>query len=426
MTFVLLIALLILIAFGVPIAYSLGLSALLYFLIDDPQLSLVLPQRLFSGFDSYALISLPLFMLMGQVMNGAQITARLIDFSLIFVGRFRGGLGLVNVMASMLFGGISGSSASDTASIGSVLIPEMERRGYPRSFAAGITVASATMGMIIPPSIPMVLYAVVAQQSVGRLFLGGVFPGLLVGVFQLGLTVLISRKRNYPREEISGGFAHAVRETVRSLPVLIMPIFVVGSVVFGIATATESAALGVLYAAIIGFVITRALSVSVFRECLLSAGLTSAKIMLIIALSQVYIWVLALERIPEAIAGFVVDLDLGITGTLLLINLIVLVAGTIIDVSPAILLLAPVFLPAVEQIGMSPILFGVLLVSGLAVGACTPPVGTCLNVCAAISNLGIGTIFRGAAPFLAANVATLILITLFPDLALWLPGLLID
>ena len=426
MTFVLVIALLILIAFGVPIAYSLGLSALLYFLIDDPQLSLVLPQRLFSGFDSYALISLPLFMLMGQVMNGAKITARLIDFSLIFVGRFRGGLGLVNVVASMLFGGISGSSASDTASIGSVLIPEMERRGYPRSFAAGITVASATMGMIIPPSIPMVLYAVVAQQSVGRLFLGGVFPGLLVGVFQLGLTVLISRKRNYPREEIPGGFAHAVRETVRSLPVLLMPIFVVGSVVFGIATATESAALGVLYAAIIGFAITRALTVTVFRECLLSAGLTSAEIMLIIALSQVYIWVLALERIPEAIAGYVVDLDLGITGTLLLINLIVLVAGTIIDVSPAILLLAPVFLPAVEQIGVSPILFGVLLVSGLAVGACTPPVGTCLNVCAAISNLGIGTIFRGAAPFLAANVATLILITLFPDLALWLPGVLID
>ena len=426
MTLVLVVALLVLIAFGVPIAYSLGLSALLYFLIDDPQLILVLPQRLFSGFDSYALISLPLFMLMGQVMNGAKITARLIDFSLIFVGRFRGGLGLVNVMASMLFGGISGSSASDTASIGSVLIPEMERRGYPRSFAAGITVASATMGMIIPPSIPMVLYAVVAQQSVGRLFLGGVFPGLLVGVFQLGLTVLISRKRNYPREEIPGGFAHAVRETVRSLPVLLMPIFVVGSVVFGIATATESAALGVLYAAIIGFAITRALSVSVFRECLLSAGLTSAKIMLIIALSQVYIWVLALERIPEAIAGFVVDLDLGVTGTLLLINLIVLFAGTIIDVSPAILLLAPVFLPAVEQIGVSPILFGVLLVSGLAVGACTPPVGSCLNVCAAISNLGIGTIFRGAAPFLAANVATLILITLFPDLALWLPGLLVD
>ncbi len=426
MTVVLVVALLILIAFGVPIAYSLGLSALLYFLIDDPQLSLVLPQRLFSGFDSYALISLPLFMLMGQVMNGAQITTRLIDFSLMFVGRFRGGLGLVNVMASMLFGGISGSSASDTASIGSVLIPEMERRGYPRSFAAGITVASATMGMIIPPSIPMVLYAVVAQQSVGRLFLGGVFPGLLVGVFQLGLTVAISRKKNYPREAIPGGIGHAVRETARSLPVLLMPVFVVGSVVLGIATATESAALGVLYAAIIGFIVTRALTVDAFRACLLSAGLTSAKIMLIIALSQVYIWVLALERIPEAIAGFVVDLDLGITGTLLVINLIVLVAGTIIDVSPAILLLTPVFLPAVAQIGVSPILFGVLLVSGLAVGACTPPVGTCLNVCAAISNLRIGTIFRGAAPFLAANVATLILITLFPDLALWLPGLLVD
>ncbi len=419
-------SLLLLIAFGAPVAYALGLSALLYFLIDDPQLILVLPQRLFSGFDSYALISLPLFILMGQAMNAARITARLIDCSLLFVGRFRGGLGLVNVLASMLFGGISGSSASDTASIGSVLIPEMARRGYPRPFAAGITVASATMGMIIPPSIPMVLYAVAAQQSVGRLFLGGVLPGLLVGALQLGLTVAFARRRNYPREDTPRGRGHAVREIARSLPVLFMPVFVVGSVVLGMATATESAALGVLYALLVGFVVTRALTLAAFRVCLLSAALTSAKIMLIIAMSQAYIWVLALERVPQAIADSVAALGLGVTGTLLLIDLIVLAAGTVIDVSPAILLLTPVFLPTLEQAGVSPILFGVLLVSGLAVGACTPPVGTCLNVGAAVSGLGIGTIFRGAAPFLAANVAALLLLTLFPDLALWLPNLLME
>ena len=422
----LLIILLVLIAASVPIAYSLGVATLVFFLADDPQLIQVLPQRFFAGMNSYALITLPLFILMGMVMNAGLITSRLIEFSLIFVGRLRGGLGLVNVFASMLFGGISGSSASDTASIGSVLIPEMEKRGYPRAFASGITVASSTMGMIIPPSIPIVLYAVVSQESVGRLFLGGVIPGIMVGVLQLAFTLAISRQRDYPREPVAGGWRDALSQTVRSSPVLFMPFFVVGSVVFGIATATESAALGVVYALVIGFLVTRAMSLGAFRECLRSAAQTSAKIMLIIAFSQVYIWVLALERIPESIAQYVVDLGLGPIATLLVIDVIILVAGTVIDVSPAILLLTPVFLPALQEAGVSPVHFGVILVSGLAVGACTPPVGNCLNVCAAISKLGIGTIFRGAAPFLAANVATMLLITLFPDLVLWLPSLLME
>lgn len=419
----LLASLLALIALGVPVAYSLGISVLLYILLVDPQLMLAVPLRMFAGFDSYALMSLPLFILMGQVMNSARITARLIDFSMLVAGRFRGGLGLVNVLASMLFGGISGSSASDTASIGSVLIPEMEKRGYRREVAAGITVASSTMGMIIPPSIPMVLYAVVAQQSVGKLFLGGVLPGLLVGVLQLVLVRLLAAVGSDPeREPVT--VASAAARAARSLPVLLMPVCVVGSVVFGIATATESAALGVLYAALVGFALTRALRISSFWRCLQATSLTSAKIMIVIALSQAYIWILALERVPEAIAEFVIELGLGATGTLLLVDLIVLAAGTVIDVSPAILLLTPVFAPALQDLGVSPILFGVLLVTGLAVGACTPPVGTCLNVGAAVANLEIGTIFRGAAPFLAANAATLVLTTVFPEIALWLPGTL--
>lgn len=423
MLFLLLFGLLALIAVGVPIAYSLGVSVLLYILLDDPQLLLVLPLRVFAGFNSYALISLPLFILMGQVMNSAQITSRLIDFSMLLAGRLRGGLGLVNVLASMLFGGISGSSASDTASIGSVLIPEMEERGYRRELAAGITVASSTMGMIIPPSIPMVLYAAVAQESVGKLFLGGVFPGIMVGLLQMALVRLLAgRVTESTQHPVT--LRSAATRTLRSLPVLLMPVIVVGSVVLGIATATESAALGVLYAALTGFVITRALRIDSAWDCLRSAAITSAKIMIVIALSQAYIWVLALERVPEAIAGFVVDLGLGATGTLILVNLIVLAAGTVIDVSPAILLLTPVFAPALEGLGVSPILFGVLLVSGLAVGACTPPVGTCLNVGAAVAQLDIGRIFKGAAPFLAANAITLLLATVFPQIVLWLPNYL--
>lgn len=422
MILLLLISLLALIGIGVPVAYALGVSVLLYVTLSDTQLLLILPLRLLAGFNSYALMSLPLFILMGQVMNSAQITSRLIDFSMLLAGRFKSGLGLVNVLASMLFGGISGSSASDTASIGSVLIPEMERRGYRKEVAAGITVASSTMGMVIPPSIPMVLYAVVAQQSVGKLFLGGVFPGIIVGLFQMALVRMLAHGGS-ERQHVT--LATALRLTARSIPVLLMPVIVVGAVVFGIATATESAALGVFYAVLAGFALTRALTPGSFWQCLRSTALTSSKIMIVIALSQAYIWILALERVPEAIAAFVVDLGLGATGTLLLVNLIVLAAGTVIDVSPAILLLTPVFAPALEGLGVSPILFGVLLVSGLAVGACTPPVGTCLNVCAAIAELDIGKIFRGAAPFLGANAATLVVVTLFPEIALWLPERLI-
>jgi len=425
---ILLISLLIFLILGIPIAYSLGLSAFSYFLLYRPELLQILPQRFLSGMNMYALIALPLFILMGLLMNKTKITARLIDFSLLFVGRFRGGLGMVNVLASMIFGGISGSSASDTASIGAVLIPEMEKRGYPKRFAAGITVASSTMGMIIPPSIPMVLYAIIAEESVGKLFLGGLIPGVMIGVFQLAITILISIKNKYPKEEVSLTPKNIAIQVKRSSLALIMPIFVVGSVVFGIATATESAAIGVAYAFIIGLVFLgigsrKKFLTKTLPECLNSAIITSAKIMIVIALSKLYIWVLALERVPQAVAGFMVSMNLPPVIMLLFIVVIILIAGTFIDVSPAILLLTPVFLPACVAVGISPIQFGAILISGLAVGAVTPPVGTCINVASAISGLGIGTIFKGTAPFLAANILTLILISLFPQLTLWVPSL---
>jgi len=423
---ILLVSLLVLLILGVPIAYSLGLSAMMYFLIEQPDLIAILPQRLFSGMNNYALISLPLFILMGQVMNSSGITARLIDLSLLLVGRFRGGLAMVNVFASMIFGGISGSATSDTASIGSVLIPEMKKRGYPVSFASGITVASSTMGMIIPPSVPMVLYAIVAQESVGRLFLGGLIPGLMIGVFQLFIASTLARKRGYPHEEVQRKWPDITRQIRRSVFVVIMPLFVVGSVVLGIATATEAAGLGVLYALIAGFFIIGRRSIKDLPESLRSGIITSAKIMMIIAFSQLYVWVLALERIPDQLALFVSSLDLGPVAILLLVSLIVLVVGTFIDVSPAILLLTPVLLPAAQAAGVSGVQFGVVLVSGLAVGACSPPVGNCLNVCAAISRIGIGSIFYSAAPFLFANVLTLFLISVIPDLVLWLPSLLME
>jgi len=421
---VLLLSLLIFLGIGVPIAYSLGLSTTLYFIFFNNDLLQVMPQILFAGMDSYTLIALPLFILMGQLMNESQITSRLIDYCLIFVGKIRGGLGLVNVISSMLFGGISGSSVSDTASIGSILIPEMKKRGYPEDYAAGLTVASSTMGMIIPPSIPMVLYAVTAQESVGRLFLGGVFPGIMVGVFQLLITIWISNQYSYPREERDVSLKVILQMTLRYAYILFMPFFVVGAVIFGIATATESAALGVFYALVIGTFLIKSLSYQRIFKALKSSVLTSAKIMIIIAFSKIFIWVLAYERVPDGISEMITGFGLGTAGMLLLFIFIILFAGTFIDVSPAILLFTPVFLPSIINMGVSPILFGVIMVIGLAVGACTPPVGNCLNVCSIITGLSIGKIFKGAAPFLIANIITLLLIVLFPNIVIWLPKII--
>ena len=418
---VLLFSLFAFLAIGVPIAFSLGLSTTLYFIIFNKDLLQVVPQMLFAGMDSYTLIALPLFILMGQLMNESKITSRLIDYCLIFIGNIRGGLGIVNVISSMLFGGISGSSVSDTDSIGSILIPEMKKRGYPEEYAAGLTVASSTMGMIIPPSIPMVLYAVTAQESVGRLFLGGVFPGIMVGVVQLLITIVISNKNSFPRENKTVSLDTILKMTIRNSYILFMPFFVVGSVILGVATPTESAALGVFYALIIGLFLIKSLNLKRIVKALKSAVLTSAKIMIIIAFSKIFIWVLAFERVPDELSETISSLGLNSTSMLLLFVVIILISGTFIDVSPAILLFTPVFLPSIIQLGVSPILFGVVLVIGLAVGACTPPVGNCLNVCAIITGLSIGKIFKGAAPFLIANIVTLIIIVLFPNIVTWLP-----
>jgi tripartite ATP-independent transporter DctM subunit len=408
---------------GIPIAYSLGLSAFCYFAIVHPELLPVLPQRFYAGMDSYAMIALPLFVLMGLLMNEGGITTRLIDFSLLFVGRLRGGLGLVNVLASMIFGGISGSSVSDTASIGAVLIPEMKKKGYTVEFASGITVASSTMGMIIPPSVPMVIYAHVSEESVGRLFLGSLIPGVMIGVLMLVITLGISEWKKYPKEEVILTRKEIFGTVERAILALIMPIFVVGSVVFGIATTTESAGVGVVYAFIIGCFLFKGIQLRKIPSLLKHSILTSANVMIIIALSKLYIWILAIERIPQWLAGVVSDLNFPAVVIVLIVVLIILITGTFVDVSPAILLLTPVFLPAMKMLGVTGIQFGVILISGLAVGLVTPPVGMCLNVASAISRLGIGTIFRAAIPFLLANIITLILISIFSQLSTWLPAI---
>ena len=420
----LLASLVILLVLGVPIAYSLGLSSLIYFIANHPELISVIPQRLYAGMDAYLMIALPLFIAMGALMNESGITRRLINFSMLFVGRFKGGLGLVNIFASMVFGGISGSSVSDTASVGAVLIPEMEKKGYTKEFSSGITVASSTMGMIIPPSVPVVIYALVAEASVGKLFLGTAIPGIMIGFLMMAIALVIAIMKNHPSEDVDLSPREIAITVRRSLLAVIMPLFIIGAVVLGIATATESAAVGVLYALIIGAFIFHSLNFKTILGVMRQAVLTSATVMIIIALSKIYIWILALEHIPQMMVMFISDLNLPVFVIVLLVDLIILLIGTFIDVSPAILLLTPVFLPAMQALGIDAIQFGAILITGLAIGLVTPPVGMCLNVASAISGLGIGGIFRGALPFLMANIITLVLISFVKPLTLWLPGLL--
>jgi len=421
---ILVLSLFVLLIIGVPIGYSLGLSSFVYFSVLHPELLSILPQRLYSGMNSYAMIALPLFTLMGLLMNSGGITSKLIEVSLIFVGKLRGGLGLVNVFSSMIFGGISGSSVSDTASIGAILIPEMEKKGYTKEFATGITVASSTMGMIIPPSIPMVLYAVVSGESVGKLFLGGLIPGVLIGVFMMGITLFLSWKNDYPTAELDLTFKEKAFKIKDSSLALIMPLIVIGSVTLGVATPTESAGIGVLYAFIVGFFLYKAFKLKSLPELFRSSITTSANVMIIIAFSSLYIWILSLERAPEVVANFLLGLDLPNFAILLLLSVVILMIGTFIDVAPAILLLTPVFQPALATLGISSIQFGVLLITALAIGLVTPPVGMCLNVGSTISKLDIIEIFKASLPFLMANLLTLLLVALIPGVCTWLPNLL--
>lgn len=406
---------------GVPIGFSMGASGLLYFLVHQPALLSVLPARVFSGMDSPLMLALPLFVVMGHLMNLGGLTSRLIDFCMLFVGRLRGGLGLVSVLSSMIISGISGSSVSDAASIGQVMIPAMEKKGYPIRTAAGLIAAATTVGMIIPPSIPIVIYAFVATESVGKLFLGAMIAGVMISFFMMGIVLFLARRNNYPREEVDLSWKGIKRVSGEAVPALIMPVIVLGAVVAGVATATESAAVGALYALLAGMFFYKELKTrdlpKLFRESILS----SANVMIIIAFSGVFTWILALEHVPELVGLLFDQLKLSPIMALLLVDVIIVAVGFFVDVSPAILLLTPVFLPALKLLGISPIQFGTVMMTGLAIGLVTPPVGMCLNVCSAISKQSIISIFRGALPFLWADLLVLLLITVFPELSTWLP-----
>ena len=412
----LLISLIVFALIGVPLAFAIGASCVTYMGM--------IPQRIWSGSFSYVLVAMPLFIFMGELMNESGITRRLLDFCMYMVRPIKGGLGEVNIVASMIFGGISGSSVADTSALGSVLIPEMEKRGYPPEFAAGVTVASSTMGMVVPPSIPMIMYSMISGASVGALFMAGLLPGLSVGLLQLIVCYWISRKKGYHPVQppfVLKEFAHTM---LYSLPAILMPLVIVLSVSFGICTASESAGIAVLYSLILGMFVYKKLTVGKVISALRRTLVSSASITIIIGFSTIFTWLMTMMRIPQIVSGFFLGLDMPKWVLLLLIDLLILFLGTFIDVSPAILMLAPILLPVMRGIGVSDWQFGAIFIVGLAIGLVTPPVGMCLNTCNKINGMSVTKIAKGAVPFILCNIAVLLGTTFIPAMSDWLPALM--
>lgn len=422
--FFLLIFLLFFAFLGIPLAFSIGASCVTYLAANAPNLFSMFPQKVWSGAYSELMIAMPLFILAGELMNTGGITKRIINFCLQVVKPFHGGLGEVNIVASMIFGGISGSSVADTSALGSILIPSMEENGYPSKAAAGITVASSTMGMIIPPSTPMIIYAMISGASVGALFMAGAVPGILIGITQLIVVGWISHKKHWHPQKTKFVFKEFFSAIIVGIPALLMPVFVILCVSFGVCTASESAGIAVFYAILVGFFLYRELTWKAVFQALKKTLITSASIMIIIGFTTIFTWILTMMKVPQVVAGFFMELNMPFWAIALVFDLLILLIGTFIDVSPAIMLLTPILLPVMQAYGFSELQFGAMMIVGLAIGLVTPPVGMCLNACNKINRMPIIDIFKGAAPYIVCNIIVLILISIFPQLTTWLPGLL--
>lgn len=415
---ILLVLLIFFAALGVPLAFAIGASCISYIVTNAPNFLSMLPQRVWNGVFSELMIAMPLFMLAGELMNTGGITQRIINFCMELLRPVRGGLGEVNIVASMIFGGISGSSVADTSALGSILIPAMEKEGYPSDAAAGITVASSTMGMIIPPSTPMIVYSMISGASVGALFMAGAVPGILIGLTQLVLVYIISAKKGWHPQRIKFDGRRAAKSLLSGLPALIMPVFIIICVSFGICTASESAGVAVLYSMIVGFFVYRELTWKGVWEALKKTLVSSSSIMLIIGFTTIFTWVLTMQKVPQTVGAFFMDLNLPAWAIALIFDVLILLMGTFIDVSPAILL------PVMVQYGFSPLQFGAMMITGLAIGLVTPPVGMCLNACNKINRMPIVDIFKGAAPYVICNLIVLIAISLWGPLTTALPQLM--
>ena len=410
-------------AIGAPIAYAILTGALVYLAASDRGVGVagkVLLDGLYSGF---VLLAVPLFIVAANIMNAGTISDRLLSFCVALVGRFRGGLGHVNVVASLIFSGMSGSAVADAAGIGKIIIGMMTKTGhYTRGYAAAITAASATIGPIVPPSIPMVLYALVSNTSIGYLFLAGIVPGLVMALVLMGLNAWLSHRRRFAIEP--GVPLHELpRLTLRAFPALLMPAILLYGIYGGVTTPTEAAAVAAFYALLLAAIVYRAVSLRELFTILVDSARSSAAVGIVIGGALILNFVVASENIPDLLARALVDLDVHPLAFLLAVNLLLLLLGCVLDATTIILVILPLFLPTCRELGIDLVHFGVVAVVNCMIGLITPPYGILLFVINAVTRIPLGEIIREVWPFFSVLLAALALLILAPGLVLWLPRL---
>jgi len=422
---VMIIAFVILLLLNVPIAFGLGISTVLAILTIGGIPALVtVAQRMATGIDSFALLAIPFFILSGLLMGQGGIARRLIDFANALVGRFPGGLGYVNVLTCMFFGAISGSAAAAISSVGGFMIPIMNRMGYHRDFNASVTMTAATTGLLIPPSNVMIIYSLATggAVSIAAIFLAGFLPGILMGIGLMIVSGIISIRHGYGKGEKSG-LKKIFSRFIHAIPSLLLIVIVLGGILGGIFTATEAAAVAVLYSLILAVFVYREVHLKQLPGLLLQSGVTTSVVMLLIATSMAMSWVLAYENIPQDISAFLLGLTENKIVLLLIINSILLCVGTFMDMTPAVLIFTPIFLPVVTNFGMNPIHFGIIMIMNLCIGLCTPPVGTCLFLACGIANTTMTKVLRHLIPFFIALIVVLLIATYVPEVSLAVPRL---
>jgi tripartite ATP-independent transporter DctM subunit len=415
----------VLLLLGLELWYSMGVASLLYLVLLQwfgtiPIPLTLIPQQLMAGVDSFPLLAVPMFILAGELMSRGGVTLRLVRFSGVLVGHIKGGLAQVSVVANVIMAGMSGSAAADLAATGSLLIPAMVKRGYPADFASAVIASAATMGPVIPPSLPMVIIGSLVSVSVGQMFMGGVVPGMMMGVAMMIVVYRYAHAAGLPVEPRAtrAEFVHALWDGALAL---LMPLIVLGSIVLGIATPTEAAVVAVVYAFVLGVFVYREIKWSTLPEILTGVATTTAAVMVTVAAAQLFGWITAAEGLGNALGAWLTSLTRNPYLILLVINVVLLLLGTLMEPIPIMLLTVPILFPVITKLGIDPVHFGVVVTLNLMIGCLMPPVGINLFLSSAIGGVPMMRVARASAPFVVVLLVVLALITYIPQLVLWLP-----